>query len=647
MKKILILLLSLLLIGAADPARAESVKLTILHTNDLHSHLLGFSPEIDYTWETTGDDDTVGGWARLATLIETTRQERSNPVLVLDAGDFMMGSLFHLLSREQALELRLLKKMGYDLVSLGNHEFDLKPDGLARILASAQANQGLPDLVLANARFSPDSDKDDSLEAAFEAGLVRPYRVVEKGGVKIGVFGLLGKGAGEVAPFASPVKFDDAVETAKKMVDLLRNQEKVDMVICLSHSGLSDNPKKSEDEILAKEVPGLDVIISGHTHTRLEQPLMVGQTIIVQTGCYGAAMGRMDLEIENGRVKLAQYELVDINDQIPGNREIAEEIARFQDLVQTQVLAPFNLEFQGTLAQTTFDLTIREKESNLGNLIADALRWSVNRYDADPADPDHQVVVAVVSNGVIRDDILVGRTGRLAVCDAFRAIPLGIGWDGTMGYPMVSFYLTGPELKKAFEILTSIYPMKGGDYYLQYSGARVTYNPHRVLFDRVTGIWLGDEVNGYQELDYSDDNQALYRVAADIYNSTFLKIIGNFTWNILTIVPKDRQGRPITDLAEARVDMDADREGVQELKEWWAVLEYIKSFADTNGDNVPDVPDSYRGVPGRQQSQPSWNPYHLLRRGNYLTWTVFATIMVVLGLALLVVRYLVRRQKRK
>ena len=181
MKKLCLLLISLLMIGMAGPAGAQPVRLTILHTNDLHSHFLGFSPNIDYTWETTGDDATVGGWARLASVIDSTRQERSNPVLVLDAGDFMMGSLFHMVSREQALELRLLKQMGYDMVSLGNHEFDLKPDGLARILAAAQAHQGLPDLVLANARFSPDSDKDDSLAAAFEAGLVKPYRVLERG----------------------------------------------------------------------------------------------------------------------------------------------------------------------------------------------------------------------------------------------------------------------------------------------------------------------------------------------------------------------------------------------------------------------------------------------------------------------------------
>ncbi|MEA3486618.1 MAG: metallophosphoesterase, partial [Thermodesulfobacteriota bacterium] len=131
--------LILFVLLAAQPLSAADGKvITIVHTNDLHSHLLGFSPNIDYTPLETGDDKTVGGWARIATVIQDVKQDRSNPVLVVDAGDFLMGSLFHMLSREEAFELRLMKAMGYDVVTLGNHEFDLKPAGLARILTANQ-----------------------------------------------------------------------------------------------------------------------------------------------------------------------------------------------------------------------------------------------------------------------------------------------------------------------------------------------------------------------------------------------------------------------------------------------------------------------------------------------------------------------------
>src|SRR3990172_7959992 len=116
-------------------------KITLIHTNDMHSHLLGFSPNIEYTPAVTGDG-TKGGWARIMTVIKNAKAERSNPVMVVDAGDFIMGTLFHMLCRERAFELRLMKHMGYDVITLGNHEFDLKPAGLARILRSAREYGG-------------------------------------------------------------------------------------------------------------------------------------------------------------------------------------------------------------------------------------------------------------------------------------------------------------------------------------------------------------------------------------------------------------------------------------------------------------------------------------------------------------------------
>ena len=189
--------------------------ITIIHTNDLHSHILGFSPNIDYRPDITGGDATQGGWARVATVIKQEKEKRNNPVLVLDGGDFLMGSLFHMIAREEAIELRLMKDMGYDVLTLGNHEFDLKPQGLARIIHSATAKGGAPAIVFSNAIFSKESDRDDALEEVFNKGMVKPYIVLEKGGMKIGIFGLMGKDAAEKAPFASPVKFRDPIEISR------------------------------------------------------------------------------------------------------------------------------------------------------------------------------------------------------------------------------------------------------------------------------------------------------------------------------------------------------------------------------------------------------------------------------------------------
>jgi len=617
-------------ISAALPAAAQQ-RLTIVHTNDLHSHLLGAAPNIDYSPGVIDDDQTLGGFARLATVIGRIRREREQPVIVLDAGDFMMGSLFHMLSRERAFELRLMHRMGYDAVTLGNHEFDLKPRGLARILASARRYDGLPPIVAANLIFDP-GDKDDDLESAFAAGLILPYRILERAGLRIGIFGLMGKDAAEVAPFASPVRFADPIDSARTMVKKLREEEKADMVICLSHSGLNPVPDRSEDELLAREVAGIDVIVSGHTHTRLDRALVVGNTVIVQAWEHGKQAGVLDLVRQADKFAPAGYQAIAIDDRIPGDPQISQAIAAFEAEINREVLAPKGVGFEQTIAGTDFDLTITTSESNLGNLIADAIRWDVNRHLA--AMPDGGgVSVGVISNGVIRDPIVKGPTGAVAVCDVFRAVPLGIGFDEaeTMGYPLIAVHVYPSELKKALEILTSIYPLKGSDYYLQLSGVRFSYNPRRMIFDRVTEIWLGDEETGYRRLDYSAGNKSLIGIAADIYNATFLKVIGNFTWHILDIVPKDRNGQPIRDLNAARVDADPARPGVQELKEWQAVIAYIRQLRDADADGLPDVPDRYRGVLQRQIVAASLNPVALLKRGSWLTWTVCSVLL--LGIA--------------
>jgi 5'-nucleotidase len=356
----------------------------------------------------------------------------------------------------------------------------------------------------------------------------------------------------------------------------------------------------------------------------------------------------MDVTWTDGKVSLKDYRLIDINDSIEGDARIAGMIESFESRINETVLAAQGLTFRGVIAQTTYRLEVLEDECNLGNLIADSIRWYINTNDSNSDDPGNRVEVGVISNGVIRDNIETGTTGDVAVCDAFRAIPLGIGFDeqSSMGYPLISFYIYPSELKKALEILTSIYPLKGSDYYLHVSGVRFSYNPNRMLFDRVTEIWLGDEENGYSLLDYSASETRLIRVAADIYNSTFLKIVGDFTWHVLDIVPKDQNGNPIADLRTVRVDADRNVPGIQELKEYRGVLEYIRSFPDITGDGVPDIPQKYSGTLGRQLVEASWNPYKLIKRGTYVTWIAFAaflTALLILILIICLVRRIIRR----
>jgi 5'-nucleotidase/UDP-sugar diphosphatase len=634
---------------AGGTAGAEERLVTIVHTNDMHSHLQGFSPEGDYSPLVTGNDATIGGISRLASLIRGVRAQRANPVLAIDAGDFLMGSLFHMVSREEAVELRLLSAIGYDAVGLGNHEFDLMPDGLARILSSAYNRGGLPLVVFSSAVFDAKNAKDDSLQQAFDRGLVKRHAVIDAGGLKVGLFAVIGANAAEVAPFASPVTFRPAAEVAKEMVSLLREQEKVDLVVCISHSGLWDDPEKSEDELLAKAVPGIDVIISGHTHTKIDKPRVVAGTIIVQAWEKAKQLGVLDLAVDAGKVSLKAWRALPVDDATAGDWLVQGAVDAAITEIDRAVLAPHGLSYHQEIVETSADMTMANDETGLGNFVADAIRWYANKVATDSSDPT-RVAVAFESNGIIHDDIRKGTTGRIQVSDLFRVLPLGVGMDGTMAYPLIGIYITAGEIKKALEIVTSIYPMKGSDYFLQCSGLRFAYNPNRMLFDRVTRIDLGSEEEGWIPLDYSASNKELYRITANLYNATFLKIVGSYTYHVLDIVPKDREGKPITDLVTARLDADRSTPGIQEQKSWVGLMEYVRTFPDTDGDGVPDMPAKYLAKLGRNLREPSWSPASLVSHASWVTWAVIGVaavaLLIVILLIVLIVK-IVRRIRRR
>jgi len=603
------------------PGPAFSTPITIIHTSDIHSHLQGLGPEIDYHPLVKGIDTTKGGMARIAGIIRSVRQSRRNDVLVLDAGDFTMGAMFHILAREEAYELRTMQASGYDVVALGNHEFDLKPDGLARMLRVG-SEKGMPAVVCSNLEFTDNDKGDASLKKAFADGLIKPYIVLRRSGLRIGVFALMGRHAAEDAPFARPVKFSDQIRTAQSMVNMLRTDEKVDLVICLSHGGLNlGDPEliKGDDVELAKRVTGINVIISGHTHIKSSKPLDVRGTLIVQAGANGAAVGVMDLDVKDRKATVERYDMVAVDTNIVGDPAVQIMVDQAVDQVNKLVLADKGLSYYKVLAKTRFDLTSGAQDSNLGNLVTDAIRWSIDRAEREKN--GRRTDAAFELGGIIKDDIRKGSSGNLTVADCFRAVPLGMGvLDEDPGYPLVSFYLSALEIKKALEVLTSVAPLKGSDYIVHVSGLKFRYNPNRVVFDRVMEIQIGDDERGYKTLDTDPSNTTLYKIGANVYTASFLRLIGGYTYGILTIVPKDAKGNAIADLREVVVDGDRTRPGVQELKQWEGFLAYIASFKDTDGDGQGDVPIIYKYPQGRVVELSSWNPATFFKNAAKPTW---------------------------
>ena len=281
---------SLGLMGLSLPAvgrDTKNVRLTILHTNDMHSRI---EPFPDNSAQYAG----MGGMARRASLIEQIRKQESN-VLLLDSGDIWQGTpYFNFFNGE--LEYKLMTQMAYDASTLGNHDFDNGLEGLKKQLPNA----GFPFLI-ANYDFSQ----------TILAGQFKPYKVFEKAGMRIGVFGVGIEMQGLISDRnIGGTKYLDPVAVSKTMVATLRGAERCDMVICLSHLGYKYESAKIDDHKLAAQVPGIDPILGRHTHTFLEKPdVILGsgghQTLINQVGWSGIHLGRLDYSFEHGAKRLA------------------------------------------------------------------------------------------------------------------------------------------------------------------------------------------------------------------------------------------------------------------------------------------------------------------------------------------------------
>lgn len=585
-----ILLFSLLILSILKLAAQNEKKLLILHTNDLHSRITGYAPESLYTPLTTNDDNTSGGFARIATIIKNDKESFDGTTLVLDAGDFLMGTLFQAMETRNGFQLRLMKLMGYDVGCLGNHEFDYGPEKTAEIISRSAEGGEIPVLLLSNAVFDPEDSSDDALEKLFNSGIIKRKYVMERDGMKIGFFSLMGKVAADNAAFAKPVRFAGQKSVAKRMVRELK-KENCDIIICLSHSGVSKDKKGNitgEDVKLAKKVKGIDVIISGHTHTKLNSPVIVNGTVIVQAGEYGEYVGKLSLICREGKTEADNYTLMPVDDRIAGDPEINDLVVNQKRLIDEEILMPAGMSYEKSIVETDFLLECDWEgdfvESNLGPLVADAIHSYINRNTKTGTD------ISLVAAGVIRDKIL---PGLQSASDIFRIMSMGSGNDDVPGYPLARLYVTGKELKRILEILQIAYK-NAPENYCFYSGIRVNYDPDKGMLRKINRIDIVNPDGTMTNVDFSRKNTTLYSITANSYILEFVGIIKKMSFGLINVVPKDESGNPVTDMKKAVIDLDEIAEGVQEGKEWLALIEYFSMMKDLDGNGVPDIDPKYK-----------------------------------------------------
>ena len=643
-KKILSVMLAVavLLLPVMDvPVEAaDSTKqIDVLFTHDTHSHLDSFSTIVN------GKQEKVGGFAKIKTLINEKKKEDPD-TLILDGGDFSMGTLVQTVYDTEAAELRMLGSLGYDVTTFGNHEFDYRSKGLANMLKAAKSSgETLPEIVVCNVDWESMekaglSDGQKQIRSAFETYGVKDYVMVQKGDVKIAVVGVFGKDALECAPTCE-LSFKDPIEAVKQTVEEIRKNEEADMIACVSHSGTWDDENKSEDELLAKAVPDIDLIISGHTHSELPEAIQHGNTYIVSCGEYGRNLGSLSMtQNSDGRWDLSSYELIPVSEDVEADQETQKQIDALMDKVDTNYLADFGYTRKEVLAENDIEfnsleeMETKHEELNLGDIMSDAYVYAVENseyYDGDPVD------VAVVPSGTVRDTYT---KGDITVEDVYNSFSLGIGRDGVAGYPLINAYLTGKELKLVAEVDASV-----SDFMttarLYCSGLNFTYNPHRMILNKVTDCYL-TRTDG-ERIEIQDDK--LYHVVTDLYTGQMLGSVMKMSYGLLSLEPKDKDGKPIENLEDQAI-MEGDRE----LKAWDAIARYMQSFDDTDGDGIANVPEYYASLHDRKVVDNSKNIIDLVKNPNKFAVMIVLICLVILVIFVLVtvlIRKVVRKIRKK
>jgi 5'-nucleotidase / UDP-sugar diphosphatase len=389
----------------------------------------------------------------------------------------------------------------------------------------------------------------------------------------------------------------------------------VDVVIALSHGGVAKGKdgrySTGDDVALAEAVPGIDVVIGGHSHTALQEATMVnGRTPVVQTGKEGKNVGELVISVDRAKLAVDFYRLHPIDDSIAGDRAINDEINKLKKGVSAAVFASRGYSVDQPLAITPQDLPNTFTDIAAGTILANHVTDAFRK--ATQAD------IGFTVNGLMRAPILQGKTGVVTVYDVFAVAPLGAGVvDPTAGSALVTAYFTGQELKNLLEFFLVDNPAHPGEMFPRTSGMRCRYDMSRPKFDVVTAIELGDLDRGYKAIDISGKDTRLHSLTCPLYVGVILVAIPKYTKGKLPLVAKNKEGRQLASKVEAletpkenagyllappgTVDKNSVATGkgsaaVHEIKEWQAIMDHLRSLPAKSKGELPVIPVDERAA---------------------------------------------------
>lgn len=463
------------------PNSIKNFTLSLMHSNDTHANLNQIAKKV--------------------TAVKEVRAAKPKALLV-DAGDVFSGTLYFNEFKGQA-DLQFMNLMGYDIMTFGNHEFDLG--------SSAEGHQALVNFikgakfsfVSSNINFSKDAKFtglfSDLISSNPKNGKIYNGVVKEIDGEKVGFFGLT---TAETRDISSPgsIAFENYIEEAKKAVRAFEGMG-VNKIVAITHIGYDDNPAIDNDLNVAKMVEGIDVIVGGHSHTQLAEPIVVDgdgtPTIIVQAYQYNEYLGTLDVEFDKkGVVVRHDGKLIKIADKV-------------EDVKAATLLQPYKTKVDQVASQETGAIavkaidnpriegdSVRRNETPLGNLITDGMLQKAKTFNPN-------IIMAFQNGGGIRAGI---NQGPITIGEVMTVLPFG--------NTLATMNLTGAEIKQAFEISLKDLPLENGGF-LHVSGAKVEFDSSKPAGKRVISIKYKNATNTYTEL----LNNTIYTIATNAFTA--------------------------------------------------------------------------------------------------------------------------------
>jgi len=461
---------------------SELFTLVVLHTNDLHARISEFNRFGNTTSrEESEAGEGIGGYPRIATMVNQLRGDSTN-TLLLDAGDQFQGTLFYNLFKGEASKV-FMNDLGYDAMTMGNHEFDDGPEILAEFIS------GL-DFPIVSSNVKVENEP-------LLSGLVKPYEVLTVDGHKIGIVGFMTPDVPMISKPGPNIEFANQEESAQMAVDILKDQD-VNIIIALSHSGLA------KDMEIAATVDGIDIIVGGHTHSLLSNtdedaegpyPIMVQSpseepVLIVQAKSWGWYLGHLVVDFNSeGVAETWSGEPVLLDASVPKDEETLARVMEMNSGVE---------ELQGMIVgESLVDLDgteegCRHNESNLGDLIADALLWEAKPSGAQ---------IAFYNGGGIRSGI---QAGTITLAQIFEVLP----FTDTMA----TLNMLGSDLKRLLEYSVSRAEdprNEGTGRFLQFAGLKFVWDPEAEVGNRVVEINIQNDDGTYTAM----DDYQVYKIA--------------------------------------------------------------------------------------------------------------------------------------